>query len=31
MSLLGVIADLLTHFYNFNEHAGMILFDIEKP
>jgi hypothetical protein len=31
MSLLGVIVDLLTHFYNFNEHAGMILFSIEMP
>ena len=31
MSLLGGINEFITHFYNFNKHAGMILFDIEKP
>jgi hypothetical protein len=31
MSLLGGITDFITHFCNFNKHAGMILFDIEKP
>jgi len=31
ISLLGGITDFIIHFYNFNKHAGTILFDIEKP
>lgn len=31
ISLLSGITDFIIHFYNFNEHAGMILSDIEKP
>jgi hypothetical protein len=30
ISLLGGITNFITHFYNFNERAGLILSDIEK-